>query len=265
VNVVSDMAQSVMLWLVCCVPGVVFLLICRRRSEVSRLVFRLAPVSVFYFVYSLLIAWTQKPAVIATGMRHALAVYRVERTLHIAWEPRLSHITVPGANWYYGWAQVVVTLGLLTWLAINEGDVFWRCARNALALIAAGGFLVFWLFPMSPPWLLPASYGIHSAGLANLKGIGDLLGAMPSLHTAWAGWAALILWAILPGPVRWLGFVNLLVTGVVVLTTGNHFVLDIVAGEALAFVACVVASRLEVLVHGPLDVVAPAPLVSGRV
>lgn len=255
-SLVASMGQAVGLWFACVVPGVAFLLFARRRAEVMRLVFRLAPVAVFYFVYEQLVTFTQRPSVVVSALHRGEGIERLERWFGLAWEPRLSHLSIPGAVSYYDYAQVVVVLGVLTWLAVNEGDRFWRCCRNSLALIAAGGFLIFWLLPVSPPWLLPASYGIHSAGLANLRGIGDLLGAFPSLHTAWAGWAAMVLWAVAPGRWAWAGFVNLAVTAVVVITTGNHYVLDVVAGEALAFVACIVADRLERVRHRELSAVA---------
>ncbi len=46
------------------------------------------------------------------------------------------------------------------------------------------------------------------------------------------------LWVVLPGRWRWLGFVHLALTVWVVLSTGNHYVLDVVAGELLAYSAC---------------------------
>lgn len=255
IGFVSYMGQAVAVWLLCCVPGAVVLFAMDGRaawSSVRRLVFRLSPVAVFFAVYLALVAWTARPSVLEVAVQHGESILRVEGWLHLDFEAGLSHWSLAGATAYYDWAQLFVTLGLLTWLAVVEGDVFWRCPRNSLGLIAAGGFLVFWLYPVAPPWVLPARFGIHSAGLANLSGVGDLLGAMPSLHTAWAGWAAMMLWAILPGRWCWVGFANVGVTALVVLVTGNHFVLDVVAGEALAVVACLAASRFEVWRHGPL-------------
>lgn len=251
-RLVSEMGQGIALWLAVCLPGSVALVAARGRAglpRVRRLLLRLAPVAVFYSGYAWLIGWTARPEVVRTALHHGVAIVHLERLLHIAWEPTLSSLTVPYASAYYDWAQVFVTVGLLSYLAAVEGDVFWRCSRNALALIGVGGFLTFWLYPVSPPWLLPASFGIHSEGLANLRGVGDLLGAMPSLHTAWAAWACMVLWAILPG--RWwlLGLANLGLTMFVVLATGNHYVLDVVAGEALAFAAMWCADRWEGIAH----------------
>jgi hypothetical protein len=230
-------------WAVCVVPGLVFLVFAGRRGEVRRFVLRLAPVGAFYGVYALLVGFTERASVVRLALGHAVDVWTVERRFGLAWEPWISRHVPPFANGFYGAGMAVVTLGLVTWLALGEDDRFWRYCRDSLAVIAAGGFLVYWLFPVAPPWLLPSSFGIHSLGLPQFSGVGELLGAMPSLHTAWAGWAAVTLWAVLPYRWRFVGFVNLAVTAVVVLATGNHFVLDVVAGECLAMFGSWCAER----------------------
>lgn len=240
VSLGADFGQGVFGWFVFCAPCVAYLLFRGRASEVRKVVWRLAPVAVFYAVYVALVHWTQRPSVVLVAYRNALGVDRLERILHVAWEGRLSRLPLPGATLYYDWAQVFVVVGVLCWCVMSPSDEFWRLRRNALALIAGGGFLVYWLVPVAPPWVLPASFGIHSAGLGSLAGVGDLMGAMPSLHTAWAGWVAVVLWYV-GGWWRVAGVVNLVLTAVVVVCTGNHFVLDVVAGELLAYTACYVA------------------------
>lgn len=232
-------------WLFVCVPSWVFLFCAGRSSEVRRVAIRLAPVGAFYCVYAWLVHWTQKASVVGLAERNSVGIADTERRWHVFVEPWLSAHSVPGAVVFYDWAQLFVVVGVLSYLAVGEGEVFWRVARNALALVAAGGFLVYWLVPVAPPWLLPASYGVHSGGLRSLAGVGDLLGAMPSLHTAWAGWVALVLWVVVPGRLRWLAVANLVVTMYVVLATGNHFVVDVVAGELLAYSACRASSWIS--------------------
>jgi membrane-associated phospholipid phosphatase len=56
---------------------------------------------------------------------------------------------------------------------------------------------------------------------------------MPSLHIAWAVWCSLALWRITKR--RWLRVTAVIypcLTAFAVLATGNHFVLDILAGLA---------------------------------
>jgi membrane-associated phospholipid phosphatase len=61
---------------------------------------------------------------------------------------------------------------------------------------------------------------------------------MPSLHIAWAVWCAVAIWRLTPR--RWLralGLLHVSVTAFVVLSTGNHLLLDVLAGAATAGLA----------------------------
>jgi membrane-associated phospholipid phosphatase len=200
-------------------------------------------VGIFYALYALVKLLTAGGTARAQAVAHAESIVRLEQGLHIWWEPWLSHHPIPFADGYYGWAQVFVTVGLLSFLAASEGDAFWRYARNSLGVITSVALVVFALYPLAPPRLLPHIYGVSGPGLGGLTGVADQVAAMPSLHTAWAAWAAVMVWAIVPGRLRWLGFVNMLVTVVVVLTTGNHYLVDVMAGELLAVLAFAVADR----------------------
>lgn len=145
---------------------------------------------------------------------------------------------------YYDNAHFLVTLGLLGFLWWKRADIF-RPLRNALVLINVLGFVVFWLYPVAPPRMLGgftdvvASTGAigswHSGALASQA---NELAAMPSLHIAWAVWCAVAVWRITSR--RWaraLGAVYPLLTAFAVLATGNHYVLDILAGALVAAVA----------------------------
>jgi hypothetical protein len=167
--------------------------------------------------------------------------------LHIAWEPWLSQHPLPGFSGFYDWANLAVMVVVLTWCAVREEEAFWRFARNSLAIIAGVGFVTYAVLPMAPPRLLPAAFGMGGGTLGALGNVADQLGAMPSLHTAWAGWAALMVFAMWGGSrvLQWVGWVNLLLTVVVVVTTGNHYVLDVVAGELLTLAAVFLADRIS--------------------
>lgn len=231
-------------WALVVAPGAAYLGFTGRRAEIRHLAYRLVPVAVFYVGYSALVRWTQRPSVVVLALRNAHGIVGMERWAHLDWEPWVSrHLSLPGFDSFYDWGQLFVVVGFLCFLAVGEPDYFWRCARNSLGMIAAGGFLVYWLVPVAPPWLL-GGY-VHSAGLRNLQGVGELLGAMPSLHTAWAAWVAFMAWAVCP---KWwyrAAVLNLVLTVWVVIATGNHYVFDVIAGEALAYGAVWLADRWE--------------------
>jgi membrane-associated phospholipid phosphatase len=69
---------------------------------------------------------------------------------------------------------------------------------------------------------------------------------MPSLHVAWAVWAAVAVWPLLRR--RWsksalIVYPALMVLAVIV--TANHWVLDAVAGAALVWVSHLLARAVE--------------------
>jgi membrane-associated phospholipid phosphatase len=71
---------------------------------------------------------------------------------------------------------------------------------------------------------------------------------MPSLHIAWAAWCTLALWQI--SRRRWVRALAVLypcLTAFAVLATGNHFLLDILAGlAALALAVLAVAAPARI-------------------
>jgi membrane-associated phospholipid phosphatase len=61
---------------------------------------------------------------------------------------------------------------------------------------------------------------------------------MPSLHLAWAVWCALAIWRLSPrGWARALAVLYPCSVALAVLSTGNHYLLDLLAGVATCAVA----------------------------
>jgi hypothetical protein len=187
---------------------------------------------------------------------NAAHLLRIEGILHLDPEAALDHwlaahpgLAVVVSN-YYDNAHFVVTLGLvgLLWW---KWPVLYRPLRTSLVLINVIGMLVFWIFPTTPPRLLDPQ--VYSDVVANSHAFGswhsgslataaNQLAAMPSLHIAWAAWSALALWRILGGR-RWAAAVWLYpaATAVAVMATGNHYLLDVVAGLATFIASTLVA------------------------
>jgi membrane-associated phospholipid phosphatase len=87
-----------------------------------------------------------------------------------------------------------------------------------------------------------SSHAFGSWHTGTLATAANQLAAMPSLHIAWAAWSALALWRILAGRRwAWLVWAYPAVTSVAVMATGNHYLLDVVAGAATMVVATVIA------------------------
>jgi hypothetical protein len=186
----------------------------------------------------------------SVAIGHAQGVFHLEQTLHLDPEVTLNrwlthhHTLAVVSSYYYDNAHFIVTLGLLGWLWWRGADSY-RPMRTALVLMNVIGLAVFWLYPLAPPRMLDgfsdvvASTGVfgewHSGTLA---GAANQLAAMPSLHMAWATWCGVVIWR-LSGKAwaRALALFYPCVTCVAVLATGNHFLLDVLAGVATAALA----------------------------
>lgn len=199
----------------------------------------------------------------AIAISHAASVLRIERTLGI--DPELSlnrwlsgqHALALALSDYYDNAHFVVTLGLLGLLWWRRPDIY-PSLRNALVVANLIGFAVFWLWPMAPPRMLPGNVFVdvvattHAFGswhTGSLSADADQYAAMPSLHIAWALWCAVVVWRMTPR--RWLralGVAHPVLTGFAVLATGNHFVLDVLAGALTAALSLVIVESIPRLV-----------------
>ena len=183
------------------------------------------------------------------SLANARDLLRWERWAHIDIELPFNawlsghHSLADFASWYYQLAHLTVTLLVLLACYGLRPDAY-RPARNALLAINAIGLAVFWVYPVAPPRLLPGGGFVDTAvvtGAASASAASNPYAAMPSLHIAWAVWTALVALLVVRGRyprVIWAAYPML--TTVVVIATANHYVLDVVAGFAVALVAVVV-------------------------
>jgi membrane-associated phospholipid phosphatase len=149
------------------------------------------------------------------------------------------------ADAFYGTVYALSTVLALVWV-YRSAPQSYRLWRNALACTTALGLLGFYLFPLAPPRLLDRLSGGSGFGFVDtvatlpgpwsassplLAGVSNPYAAMPSLHCAWALWTACAVWALHPrAGARWAVWLLPAATVVVVVVTGNHFILDVMAG-----------------------------------
>lgn len=188
----------------------------------------------------------------AQALANAQDVLGLERRLHIdvelpanSWLDGHSVLMFMAGCWYQA-AHLTVTLSLLAFCWWKRPAIY-RAARNCLVLVNLVALGVFFLLPVMPPRLMPGmefSDSIAEAGLGTAP-VGPVpvasYAAMPSLHLAWATWVTIAL-CLIAGQrrrrlTRVLAAVYPVTTSLVVVVTANHFVLDIVAGVALALLS----------------------------
>jgi hypothetical protein len=144
-------------------------------------------------------------------------------------------------DYYYATGHFIVTIAVMVaaYLVLGRRARFYAASWYAMNLLALLGF---WLYALAPPRLLPHAGFVDTVvrfgtwggwGSHTVATISNQYAAMPSLHTGWAVWSAVTIWALTRR--RWLRVLAVLYpicTVVVVLGTANHYLLDTVAGAA---------------------------------
>ena len=163
-----------------------------------------------------------------------------------AWEQSLQRFflalpdVVSALNVFYFVGHFVITGIFFLWLYHRSRDGF-RSFRDGFLVATAIAVAIHWLFPTAPPRL--AGVGLEDTllvlsgidiGSPTSSALSNPVAAVPSLHAAYA--VGVGLGMILYG--RWLavriaGFVYPPLVVLTIIVTGNHFLLDAVAGIAV--------------------------------
>jgi membrane-associated phospholipid phosphatase len=189
------------------------------------------------------------------ALRNGWDLLNAERLLHIDFEPAVNrwtsvhHAISLAASYWYQFFHITVTLLVLLWCYWRRPGSY-RRARNALVLTNVFGLGFFLAYPAAPPRFLPGAGFIDAvadAGFGASHGgpvTADQYGAFPSLHLAWAVWTAVVAARLVrPAWLRRLWLSYPLITASVVVATGNHYILDVLAGIVIALISLALAYR----------------------
>jgi hypothetical protein len=248
------------------------------------LVQALGPLIILYVFYTL-VRWIVVDRAESVGDRNAERVIHFEQWLGIDIERTLQGWLLPHPsivlffNRYYVFAFFPVLIAAAIWGYRAAPDAF-HTARRVFAVSLAMALALFALVPLAPPRLLPESYGYvdtlmlygpHYYGDASGASIFNAYGsipsmvneyaAMPSMHVGWsiiAGW----LLYIASGRRWWVGMlaaVHVLMMQTVVISTGNHFLIDGIAGALVVLIAWGIVRWYErrTMAHAQAGVPAP--------
>jgi LmbE family N-acetylglucosaminyl deacetylase len=185
------------------------------------------------------------------ALHHARSILHAERYLTVNFEATFNHWLAAQRGtltWlsvgYYQFMHIGAALTVLAWCYLRRPDLY-RAARNALVVTNAVGLLTFAFYPVAPPRLMPGRTIrdlVAGAGFGTSHGPIPMVeyGAMPSLHLAWAAWATVVGFGLTRSRrLRTLLILHPVITGIVVVGTGNHYVLDVIAGSVLGVTATV--------------------------
>jgi hypothetical protein len=193
------------------------------------------------------------------ALANARRIVELERVLSLGWERHLqdAFLAVPDVilamNVFYFVGHFLLTGVFFVWLyrRSRAGFNVFRDGFLAATLIAV---VVHWSFPTAPPRLLGQGgavdtlllfSGIDIGSQAN-ETLSNPVAAVPSLHAGYAAGvgAGLLLYAR-SWPVRAAGVVYPLLVVLTIIVTGNHFVLDALAGVAVMAVGFWAAGRIR--------------------
>ncbi|MET9883443.1 bifunctional glycosyltransferase 87/phosphatase PAP2 family protein [Streptomyces sp. NPDC006430] len=215
----------------------------RRVLSRPNLLLELLLIRVGYSMYSHIraAAPTSRSLAEANGSQ----IHGIERALGIDIEHAVNHAVVNTPwvekffNFYYTSFHFVVPLTILAVLYWRRpGDYRW--ARASLGLATLLALVGFWLYPLSPPRLMPGLGFIDTVhgpqDLAHpqygaMTAISNQYAAMPSLHFGWSLWCGIVIIVLAPkGWQKLLGALHPLITVCAIVATANHWVLDAVGG-----------------------------------
>ena len=206
---------------------------------------------------------------VPVAFAHADAVISFERDLGIFVEPGLQAtalerelvIDVVNAVYIAYWPIVV---GALVWVMLRHPGHY-PLYRNAVLTSGAASLVIFALYPLAPPRFLP-EHGFVDTIAANSAGYRDFnasalvneYAAMPSLHV---GWVLLVSIAIIKlGRSRAVraaaAVLPVAMFGATVLT-GNHYVVDGIAGGLVVLLGLATARTLRRRHAGAQPTVSP--------
>lgn len=184
----------------------------------------------------------------------AIDLINLESRLGIFWEADLQRWAlswgwlVDALNAVYLWGHLPVIGAVALWLYLRHRPQY-LLMRNAFLISGAIGLVVYFLYPVAPPRLMPAwgfvdtitqQYGLERPGTPSVF-INDYA-AVPSLHFGWNLLAAAVAWfAAAHLAIRAFAVLMPLATLASIIFTANHFFLDALAGVLAVAIGIAVA------------------------
>ena len=207
-----------------------------------------------YFAYFLVRGLTEgKPGV---AFDHAGHLIDAEKVLGLHHEAQLQQPIVDHqwlvnvVNWTYIWGHWPLIAVVASWLFVARRPTYYTF-RNAFLISGGIGLLIFALYPVAPPRLADPSITdtvtLYSDAYRVLQPppLVNQYAALPSLHFGWNLLIGIVLFRAAPrNDVRGFGLVLPIVMWLSVILTGNHFIIDTIAGGFVALLGLALASAL---------------------
>ena len=201
-----------------------------------------------------------KPVSVEQAFRNARRLIHLERMFGIFHEAQFQRAFLSD-TWlirvcddFYGTIHFIAAITVLVVLFIWFPHRY-RLWRNTILFATGLALIGFYFFPLMPPRLLPPGYhfvdtlrtvgGLWSFSSGPVEDVSNQYAAMPSLHTAWSAWCALVLFDIVrPWWGRVIALLYPLATIFAIIITANHYFGDVLAGLALVAISYLLGRTL---------------------
>ena len=184
----------------------------------------------------------------SVGLVNGEKVVSLQRDLGFLWEPgwqswALENVeaVVAAMNWVYiiTYWPVILTVAFILFIKNRRDYNFYR---TVVFINLMGALLTFMIFPVASPFAIPnvelsdsiQELGPKFYGSESMASYYNISAAMPSLHFSWTVILGVLFWRSFPGCGRYLGLLYPVLTFFAITLTGNHFILDAMAGGVLA-------------------------------
>jgi hypothetical protein len=227
------------------------------RHRLYRDLFEFALVALAFLLYFLVRGAVVNHTTVA--MHNAHAVINFERLLGIFWEPRLQRVVVGRKplvqlfNFIYFWLDFPLIVAVGLWLYAFKRHNY-TIARDALLLSGAIALVVYNLYPVMPPRLLPdgpfidtlQKYSHVSYQADSTKAFVNPYASVPSLHFGWAMiLGGVIFFSFRNWPARAFGLVLPWAQLAAIVFTANHYIIDAAAGLVVCLWGLLLAFALQ--------------------
>ena len=206
------------------------------------------------------------------AMVRGINLIDLEQRLHIYWELEMQswildhYWLIKIVNWVYFWGHMPLVIAVAVWLWVWHRKAYF-VTRNAFLASGAIGVVIYWWFPVAPPRLIPfagfidtmAAFDRVGYNAQEAKAFVNPFAAVPSLHFGWSLLLGVVVAWVSRHP---LSFVFAAAWPVAmffsVVMTGNHFILDAVAGGIVSFAGLGIALAVARYLRWP-DLREPSP------
>ncbi len=198
----------------------------------------------------------------STGLVNGDKIVSLQKNLGVLWEPGWQSWAVENVkalvvmmNWVYiitYWPVIILAAAILFIKNRREYNFY----RTVVFVDLAGALVTFMVFPVASPFAIPGvelldtiqEFGPRFYGSEDMATFYNISAAMPSLHFSWTVIMGVLFWKTLSSWRRVLGLLYPVLTFFAIVLTGNHFILDAMAGGALAALAFAVVWLLRLTV-----------------